>query len=217
MTTIRVMLVDDHRLLRETLRERLEREPGLDVVASVGDAEAALTAARSHEPDVVLMDVEMPGLICFDAARQIAAAVPNARLIFLSAHLQDRYIEQALEVGALGYLTKAEPAERVVTAIYDAMRGRSCFSSEVRARLVVGPDRARLAAGTSTRLANLTGRELEVVRYLARGMPKRDIADTMHISETTVAKHVQNVMNKLEIHDRVELARFALREGLVEP
>jgi DNA-binding NarL/FixJ family response regulator len=213
---IRVLIVDDHDLVRVALSERLQREPNLRVVGSAGTADEAIEKVIEYEPDVVLMDIDMPGLICFDAAKQINAINPETRIIFLSAFSHDRYIQQALAVKARGYLTKCEPPATVVAAIMEVMSGGAYFSEEVRARIVVHKKGALLSSDVRSRASTLTEREVEVLRYVARGLAKKEIARTMHISVKTVDRHSANIMNKLEIHDRVELARFAIREGLAE-
>ena len=217
MSKITVLLVDDHELLRETLRERLEREALITVVGTASDAEEAIELASDRCPDIIVMDIDMPGLSCFDAARKIMAEQPDVRLIFLSAHAHDHYIEQALEVGALGYLTKNEPPETLVAAISAAMRNEGSFSEQVRSRLIIDPKRARLSDKSSSRVSTLSEREIETLRYIARGLPHKEIADLMDVGPRTIAKHTENLMRKLGIHDRVELARFAIREGLSEP
>ncbi len=212
-----VLLVDDHELLRESLCERLQREAFITVVGAAGNAEEAIDLARSHRPDIIVMDIDMPGLTCFEAARRITAAQPDVRLIFLSAHTHDHYIEQALKVGALGYLTKSESPKKLVAAISAAMRNEGSFSDEIRNRMVIGPGRARLSDQVVSRVSTLSEREIETLRYIARGLPHKKIADLMHVGPRTIAKHTENLMRKLGIHDRVELARFAIREGLSEP
>ncbi|MBN1346655.1 MAG: response regulator transcription factor [Phycisphaerae bacterium] len=212
-----ILVADDHALLRETLKRSLETEPGLKVVASVSNAEKAVAKAVRLKPDIVLMDIDMPGLLCFDAARTIGARCPETRVIFLSAFFHDRYIEQALAVGASGYVTKSEPPESLVKAIRAVGSGAAYYSPEVQSRIVADTQGPRLATGEGhTLVSTLTGRELEVLRYLARGMLKHKIAETMHLSENTVRRHTTSLMTKLQIHDRVELARFAIREGLAE-
>ena len=213
---IRVLIVDDHNLVRVALSERLRREPNLLVVGSAGTADEAIEKVIEYEPDVVLMDIDMPGLICFDAAKQISVIKPETRIIFLSAFSHDRYIQQALAVKARGYLTKCESPATVVAAITEVMSGGAYFSEEVRARIVVHKRGALLSYDSRSRASTLTEREVEVLRYVARGLAKKEIARTMHISVKTVDRHSANIMNKLEIHDRVELARFAIREGLAE-
>mgnify|MGYP003731301599 CR=1 FL=1 len=198
------------------LHDRLEAEADMDVVANVGDAESAVQEVVRHKPDIVLMDIDMPGLLTFDAARRIGARSPNSRIIFLSAFLKDRYVEEALNVQAWGYITKTEPPESVIAAVRSVARGFAYFCPAVQARLVVSADGTRLASRDPTLAGSLTPREREVLCYLARGLSKKDIAETMCISVKTVDFHCTRVMDKLDIHDRVELARYAIREGLVE-
>ncbi len=198
------------------LADRLAEEQDMQVVGTVENADAALAEAIRQEPDIILMDIDMPGLSCFHSARTIQRLCSKTCIIFLSAFFHDRYIEQALAVEAAGYLTKSEPPESVIAAIRAAAAGKSYFSPEVRARIVVDSDGTRLAQTRRSRASTLSDRELEVLRYLARGMSKKEIARTMHISAKTVSNHTTHVMDKLDIHDRVELSRFAIREGLAE-
>ncbi len=216
MQNIKILLVDDHALVREMLCERLQREPSFVIVGTASNADEAVAQALKNRPDIVIMDIDMPGLICFDAARTITTAQPEVRLIFLSAFVHDHYIEQALSVGALGYLTKGEPPGRVVAAIREVAANRAHFSDEVQARLVFDSDGTRLARKGKSRASTLTPREIAVLRYVARGLAKKQIAGIMHVGIKTVDKHTENLMRKLDIHDRVELARFAIREGLAE-
>ncbi|HUU86015.1 MAG TPA: response regulator transcription factor [Phycisphaerae bacterium] len=213
----KVFVVDDHALVRGALCERLDREAAISVVGSARTADEAIEQIARTRPDVVLMDIDMPGVSCFDAARQIAADQPATHVIFLSAFFNDHYIEQALAVKAKGYLTKREPPEDVVAAIREVANGGAYFSEEVRSRIVVDARGASLAQRSRSRVSTLTTRELEVLRYVARGMAKKQIARVMHISPKTVDRHSFNLMTKLDIHDRVELSRFAIREGLAEP
>lgn len=211
---ISLLLVDDHALMRRMLADRIACEPDMLVVGTVEDAAAAVAEAIRQRPDIILMDIDMPGVICFDAARTIQELCPKTRIIFLSAFFNDRYIDQALAVEAAGYLTKTEPPESVIAAIRAVAAGKSYFSPQVQSRIVVDSDGTRLAQPKQSRASTLSGRELEVLRYLARGMSKKQIAQTMYISAKTVNNHTAHVMDKLDIHDRVELSRFAIREGL---
>ncbi|MBN1490724.1 MAG: response regulator transcription factor [Phycisphaerae bacterium] len=214
-TNIRVLIVDDHALVREALSERLQREPGITVVGTAGTADEAIEKANACNPNVILMDIDMPGLICFDAAKTIASLRPDAHIIFLSAFTHDGYIEQALEVEARGYLTKREPPDRVVEAIREVASGGAYFSNEVRSRIVVHPRGAKLDEDRrQSRASLLTQREVQIVQYIARGLSKKEIAATMHLAVKTVDRHCANLMTKLDIHDRVGLTRFAIREGL---
>jgi DNA-binding NarL/FixJ family response regulator len=213
---IRILIVDDHALVRDALSECLQKEPDLAVVGTAGTAEEALDRVRQCNPQIILMDIDMPGLICFDAAREITSLQPDVRIVFLSAFLNDWYIEQALRVRARGYLTKHEPPERIAAAIREVSAGGACFSPPVRSRIVVDSEGAKLGETAKSRTSTLTTREVEVLRYIARGLAKKQIASLLHISVKTVDKHSVNLMTKLDIHDRVELARFAIREGLAE-
>ncbi|MEX2215441.1 MAG: response regulator transcription factor [Phycisphaeraceae bacterium] len=209
--------MDDHVLVREALSERLGRETDLQMVGAAADADDALKLAAADRPDVVLMDIDMPGLVCFEAAATMMAQYPGIQIVFLSAFFHDRYIEQVLRIKARGYISKREPIEAVIQAIRKVAAGGVYFSPEIRTRLVIDHEAVRLEGANVTRFSTLTPRELEVLRYVARGMAKKEIAGLMAISVKTVENHCGNLMNKLEMHDRVALARFAFREGLAEP
>lgn len=214
---ITIVLADDHALLRNMLASKLNAEPDMKVVASVADARSAALEAARHRPRIVVTDIDMPGVQCFAAARQIRIDSPNTRIIFLSAFLYDRYIHQALEVEAWGYLTKNEPPDEVVKAVRDVARSVTFFSPEVRSRIIFDSKGPRLAEARSSRASSLTAREVEVLQYLAQGLSKKEISSLMFVSAKTVDNHVTHIMNKLDIHDRVELTRFAIREGISEP
>lgn len=214
---ITVLLVDDHALVRNTLSAWLRQTGKFDVVGAAADADTAVTDAIRLQPDVVVMDIDMPGLLAFDAARVIRSRSPNSRILFLSAFFHDRYIEEALNVEASGYIGKGQPPERVAEAIATVASGGVSFAPEVQSRIVIDQTGLHLAGTGRTRTSTLTPRELEVLRYVARGMAKKDIAKTMHLSVKTVDNHCTSLMTKLDIHDRVDLARFAIREGLAEP
>jgi DNA-binding NarL/FixJ family response regulator len=214
---ISVILADDHSLIRESVKARLDAEPDINVVSTVSNADEAATESIRLHPKVLLMDIDMPGLGAFEAAKIVKSRSPQTRVIFLSGFFHDRYIEEALEAGASGYLTKGESPEAVIQGVRTVASGGTCFSADVQARIVVDSKGLRLAAHAQTRTSTLTRREMEVLRYLARGMSKKQVAQTMHLSVKTVERHSDRLMNKLDIHDRVELARFAIREGLAEP
>lgn len=214
---VRVMVVDDHALVRDVLAGRLAAEPDIEVVGTAPDAGAAVTQAVESTPDVILMDIDMPGVSPFDAARTIRESSPQVKIIFLSAYVNDQYIDQALEIEAQGYLSKQEPAEVVIDAVRRAYHGGTRFSKAVRDRIVLDAGGVRLTPGRTSRLHLLTTREREILGYLANGMPKKEIARLLDISPKTVEKHCDHLMDKLDIHDRVKLARFAIREGLAQP
>jgi len=217
MKPISVLIADDHTLMRETLASWLGANPGFVVVASVASADDAAAQAGKLKPDVVLLDIDMPGLNSFEAARMIRSQSRETRIVFLSAFTNDRYIDLALQVEASGYITKRESPAAVVNALQAVATGVAYYSPEVRERIVISPKGARLAAQPKSRVATLSQRELDMLRYVARGLSKKEIAQIAHLSDKTVGRHVANIMNKLDMHDRVELARFAIREGLAEP
>jgi DNA-binding NarL/FixJ family response regulator len=210
-----VLLVDDHMLIREMLQERLESE-GFEV-ASTGDTTAAIELAVALQPDVAVLDIDMPGRSTFEVARVLHTDSPTTRVVFLSAYVRDAYIEQALAVQASGYLCKCEPLEEILAAIGAVAGGATCYSRQVLRRIVIDGSRARLAEEPVTRSSLLTNRERDVLLHVARGLSQRQIARGLDISIKTVQHHLEGVMDKLEIHDRVELARYAIREGIVEP
>lgn len=215
---IRVLLADDHTLVRSTLADRLDREPDLEVVGCGANADDAVGLAIVHQPDVVLLDIDMPGLSSFDAARAIRMRVPTATIVFLSAFAHDRYIDEALALQSRGYVTKSETPEQLVEAVRVVARGGVYLSPDVRERIVVDEEgHLRVNGRGSTRTSLLTPREIEVLRYIARGMSQKEIAATMNVSPKTVSFHSTSLMKKLDIHDRVELARYAIREGLAKP
>jgi len=209
-----ILIVDDHALLRNLLRGRLAAEPDLSVAGIAANAEEAVAMTAQLKPDIILMDIDMPGLSAFDAVRSIAPLSPDTRVIFLSAFVQDGYVEQAITVGAWGYVSKTHAEEVLLGAIRGVAAGETYYSPDVASRIVIDERGPRLARAGRSRVSTLTKRETEILRYLARGMSKKEVAQTVHISVNTVNRHASSLMNKLDIHDRVELTRFAIREGL---
>jgi len=213
---VSVILADDHTLLRDMLARHIEATAEFTVLAGVGRAEDAVALTFKHKPDIVVLDIDMPGLESFEAARRIKSACPDTRVVFLTAFVHDRYIERALSVSASGYLTKGEPPATLVDALRAVAGGAAYYSPEVADRIVFTAEGMRLAQQPHSRASALSGREVEILRYLARGMSKKQIAQTACLSERTVNRHCANLMGKLDIHDRVELTRFAIREGLAD-
>ena len=211
----RLLLVDDHQLLREMLQEQLESE-GFEVVTT-GDTTEAIELGAELRPDVAVLDIDMPGRSTFEVASVLQTESPDTRVVFLSAHVHDAYIEQALAVEASGYLHKGDSLDEILAAIKVVLGGSTCYSPQVLARIVVDGSRARLADAPRSRSSLLTARERDVLVYIARGLSQRQVAHVVGISIKTVQHHLEHVMDKLNIHDRVELAHFAIREGIVEP
>ena len=213
---IRVLVVDDHALVRESIGALLGSYEDISVIASVGSADEAVHAAAETHPDLVLMDIDMPGLIAFDAAGRIKEQDQGTAVLFVSGYLHDHYVAEALAVRASGYLLKTDVTKNLVTALREVGAGGTYFSPEIAAKLEIDEHGARFVRGR-TPLTTLSRRETEVLRYVARGLTKKEVAQTMGISVKTVEGHTQNVMKKLDIHNRVGLTRFAIREGLERP
>ena len=241
----RVLSVDDHAFLAEGLRARLALEPDMQVVGHLARADQMLDKVRELEVDVVLLDIEMPGRDPFLALAELRKASPRVRTIILSAYVRDRYVDATVKAGAWGYLAKSDDPETIIAAIRDVVRGRFTFGPAVldRCRQIghstfAGADAGTVPAahdagageqvaapgepGTGTagrpesRLGTLTTRELQVLRMIGRGMSRTQIAEAIFRSPKTVDAHRASIMEKLDIRDRVELARYAIREGLVE-
>lgn len=214
---IHVLLVDDHPVLVDALKLLIDTTQGMTVTATASDAERGLDQCRITRPDVVVIDIDMPGRSCFDAVEQMRTILPNLHVVFFSAFWEDHLIEQALGVGAKGYLIKRESPEILRDAIRQIVAGGVYFSDEVLARLTIGKEGITVTDQLATRSSLLSDRETEVLRYLATGLSKKQVALQMKRSVKTIAAHTDNIMSKLNIHDRVELARYAIREGLVLP
>lgn len=215
MKTIRVLLADDHPLMRAGIRSQLFSIPGIEVVAEVGDGIEAVNVARREQPDLVLMDISMPQLNGLEAAAQICKDLPGIGLIILSIHSSEEYVHRALRAGARGYVLKdAEPTE-LQLAVNAVARGEFYLSSSVAKHLVTPfVSGAPAAPGP---LDKLTPRQREVLQMVAEGRTTKEIARALHISSRTVESHRAQLMRELDIHDVAGLVRFALRSGLVNP
>lgn len=213
----RVLCVDDHAFVGEGLRSRLALESDLEWVGRLSTAEHLVPEVTRTTPDVVLLDIEMPGPDPFGAMEDLHRQVPEVKTIMLSAYVRDHYIDAAVKAGAWGYLSKSDAPETIIEAIRKVARGEFAFGPEVieRCRLVKGARGKRASAPTS-RLDALTAREQEILRMIGKGMSRGEIAQAIYRSPKTVDAHRTSIMEKLDIHDRVELARYAIREGLVE-
>jgi NarL family two-component system response regulator LiaR len=211
---IRVLIADDHAVVRQGLRTFLDLQDDIDVVGEASDGEEAVAAAAQHAPDVVLLDLVMPGLDGIGALRRLRDAAPAARVIVLTSFGEDERLFTALRAGATGFLLKdVEPAE-LVRAIRTAHAGQSTLSPAVAARVI-----EELASGGGQRgaVGELTPRELEVLCLIARGNSNKRIALELGVAEKTVKTHVSHVLAKLGLSDRTQAALYAVREGLVSP
>ncbi|MBO0681648.1 MAG: response regulator transcription factor [Candidatus Dormibacteraeota bacterium] len=214
---IRVVIADDHALVRSGFAMILRAEQDLEVVGEAGDGEEAVAAASRLAPDVVLMDVRMPRMDGIEATRRILAARPSARVLVLTTFDQDDYVFEALAAGASGFLLKDIEPEELARAVRIVARGDALLAPTVTRRLVgqLVRERPRLAA--TRRLADLTERETDVLREIARGLSNREIASRFGVSETTVKTHVAHLLDKLELRDRVQAVIYAFEVGLAAP
>jgi DNA-binding NarL/FixJ family response regulator len=214
--TGRILLADDHALVRAGLRRILEAEDDLEVVAEAADGAEAVELARRTLPDLAILDVSMPRTTGLQAAREIARRAPVVRTLMLSMHDNEQYFFSALKAGASGYVLKSAADEDLVGACRAALRGESFLYAGV-ANALVRDYLERLRRGERIPRAVLTEREDEVVKLIAEGHSSREIAATLVISVKTVEKHRANVLAKLGMRDRTELTRYAVRAGLIEP
>jgi DNA-binding NarL/FixJ family response regulator len=213
MEKIKVLLADDHTVVRQGLRVLLEAEPDIAVVGEAANGREAVQLTKKLMPDVVVMDIAMPNLNGLEATRQIAKEVPTAKLLVLSSYNDDEYVHQITSAGATGYLLKQTAATELIKAV----RGNAFFSPVVSRRLVERYRKAVLSGAPVNKRNNLlTPREAEVLQLIAEGRANKQIAAELSISIKTVEKHRQQVMNKLNIHDIAGLTRYALSKGIVE-
>jgi two-component system, NarL family, response regulator LiaR len=209
---IRVLVVDDHAVVREGLRRFLDLQDGIEVVGEAGDGEEALAASRRLRPDVVLMDLVMPRLDGVEATRRLRERLPRTRVIVLTSFLDDDKLLPALRAGAGGYLLKNADPPELARAVRAAHAGGSPLDPVVAARVV----EALAGSGHDDPLDRLTPREREVLQLIGRGFPNKQIARELDVSERTVKTHVGHVLAKLGVVDRTQAAVFAVRAGLVE-
>lgn len=211
--TLRILLADDHRIVREGLSVLIGKQPGMEVVGTALDGREAVRLARELAPAVVLMDVAMPGMSGIEATRQIAAELPEVRVICLSMHAERRFVSAVLEAGAAGYLLKDCAQEELAEAICQVAAGHSYLSPAVAAT-VVEDYAAHLSGGAGADASPLSGREREVLQLLAEGRSTRDIAQLLHLSPKTVGSHRERIMRKLGIDSIAGLTKYAVRHGL---
>ena len=215
---IRVLVVDDHALFRRGLQMVLEQEPDIEVVGEASDGAEAVETAAETLPDIVLMDVRMPKRGGIDACTAIKDAVPSAKIIMLTISDEEADLYDAIKAGAMGYLLKEISIEEVAGAIRAVNGGQSLISPSMASKLLTefasmikkGDERQQLPT------PRLTDREMEVLKLVARGLNNRDIAKELFISENTVKNHIRNILEKLQLHSRMEAVVYAVREKMIE-
>jgi DNA-binding NarL/FixJ family response regulator len=210
---MRVLIADDHGIVRAGIRLLLERQPGIAVVAEAADGAQALALATRTRPDLSLLDVSMPRLTGLQAAREIRAHVPGSRVLMLSMHDDEQYLFEALKAGASGYVLKREADADLVAAVRAVHSGETFLTNAAERSII----RQWIADPSSGPRVPLTAREEQIVKLIAEAHTNAQIADILHVAEKTIESHRANVLRKLGMRDRVELVRYAVRRGLIEP
>jgi len=209
---IRILVVDDHAVVREGLRAFISGKPDMELVGEAGDGQEAVLQARSLQPDVILMDLVMPGKNGIQAIQEIRGENPEARILVLTSFDEDYRVFSAVKAGALGYILKDSSPQELVEAIRCVYRGESSLHPAVARKLILGYSQDHeTRPGTSA----LTEREVDVLKLVAHGLSNQEIAQQLHVGEGTVRFHVGNILSKLGLDNRTQAALYALREGLV--
>jgi DNA-binding NarL/FixJ family response regulator len=213
--SLRILLADDHTLVRQGLRKVLEERPEWEVVAEAGDGREAVRLAEQFKPDVCVLDVAMPLLNGVEATRQIARRVPNTRILVLSMYSDEAYVAQILQAGAAGYILKDSADVDLIQAVSEVARGKSFFSPPI-ARVMLDDYVRQLAEkGISNRFDSLSDREREVFQLIAEGKVNKEIATLLSISPSTVETHRARIMEKLDLHSAAEIVLYAVRRGVI--
>ena len=215
MKQIRILLADDHNVMRRGLRLLLERQPGFTVVAEAADGRQALEQAEAAKPDVVVLDIAMPNLGGIEAAQRISALLPQAAIVVLSMHSDEAYVLRALKAGVKGYLLKDSAETDLIDAIKAVHEGKAFFSPEISRMLVEDYMREIQTRRAQDSYELLTSREREILQLLAEGKSNKDIAAALNLSPYTVETHRRNLQDKLNLHSLPELILYALRKGVI--
>ncbi|MCS7475297.1 response regulator [Umezawaea endophytica] len=216
MTPVRILLADDHALVRRGVRLILDNEPDLTVVGEAGDGAEAISMARAERPDLAILDIAMPRLTGLQAARELSRLMPDLRILILTMYDNEQYFFEALKAGASGYVLKSVADRDLVEACRAAIRGEPFLYPGAVASLIRNYlDRVR--DGESIPAKAITDREEEILKLVAEGNSSKEIADLLFISVKTVERHRANLLQKLGLKDRLELTRYAIRAGLIEP
>ncbi len=215
MRKIRILLADDHKLMRSGLRVLLEQQADLTVVGEASDGREAVTLANSHKPDVLVMDVGMPNLNGIEAASQISQSHPEISIVILSMHSDESYVLRALKAGAKGYLLKDSAEADLIRAVHAVADGKSFFSPAVSKVLLDDYVRKLKRSGTEDPYDLLTPREREILQLVAEGKSNKDVAQLLNLSVYTVETHRSNIMEKLNLKGVPELILYAVRKGII--
>lgn len=215
MKPIRILLADDHTVMRKGLRLLLESQPGFSVVAEASDGRQALTQAEATQPDVAVIDIAMPNLSGIEAAQRMVAVLPHLAIVILSMHSDEGYVLRALKVGAKGYLLKDSAEGDLIEAIKAVHQGKTFFSPEISKMLVEDYIREIRTRGADDSYDLLTSREREILQLLAERKSNKEIAQSLNLSLYTVETHRRNLQEKLNLHSLAELILYAVRKGVI--
>ncbi|MCB2188742.1 MAG: response regulator transcription factor [Deltaproteobacteria bacterium] len=217
MEKLRILIVDDHSVVREGIRQILSAEEDMEVVGEASDGLEALEAARAMKPNVVVLDIAMPGISGMEALSLIKETVPQCQIVVLSMHSKESMVHRSLDAGALGYVLKASPSTDVVEAVRAAQRGEYFLSSKIRAEVISAYLQSRDRKPPIKGYDLLSEREQQIFRLVAEGSSTNQIAEVLTVSPKTVEKHRTNIMRKLGLKDRLELVKLAIKIGIVDP
>jgi DNA-binding NarL/FixJ family response regulator len=215
MARIRVFLTDDHTLFRQGIRTLLSAEPDIEVVGESANANDAVERTAELRPDIVLLDISMPGMSCFQAIRQIHKLRPETKVLLLTMYDDEDYLAEGMDAGAKGYILKDSPAEHLLLAIREAHRGGSYMSPRMLTHLVEDFRSRARSEHPVPRFETLTGREKEVLKLLAEGNSVKEIAGELDLSLKTVETHKFNLMRKLDIHNKAQLVQYAIQKKII--
>ncbi len=217
MKNIQVLIVDDHAIVRDGLRQLLSSQPDMEVAGEAEDGQVALKKVKSLHPSVILLDIAMPRLSGLEIIGIIRETAPDTQVVVLSMHAKETFVQQVLAAGAMGYVLKASPSSDILEAIRAAHRGEYYLSSRLKAEVIGRYLKGRQGAPSVRGYDLLTEREQQVFRLVAQGQSTGRIAEILCVSPKTVEKHRTSLMNKLGVHDRLELLKYAIKIGVVDP
>ncbi|GJM25543.1 MAG: DNA-binding response regulator [Phycisphaerae bacterium] len=213
----RILLVDDHELVRSTFEDALNRITEFNVVAAVADRNDALKLTASVDCDLALIDINLNGDLGTHLALDIRRTRPEIKTVFISATIYDRYVDQAIAMNADGFVSKRDDFTNLVAGLKEVLRGKPFYSHDVLNRLAKCPKTGRILRPFQTRRTVITPRQIEILKHIAKGLSKKEIAQALDVAVKTIDCHCDNMMRRLDLHDRVALTRYAVREGFVEP
>lgn len=215
-TDVKILLADDHGTVRAGVRALLEAVPGWTVCAETGDGREAVELAKQHDPQIAVVDLTMPGLNGLDASRQIRRDLPKCEILILTMHRSEQLVPEILKAGAIGYVLKSDPADKITDAIQHLLKHKPYFTS-IGSQVDLDSYREPAHGSTPSAPRKLTPREREVVQLIAEGNSSKEIAVRLGISEKTCETHRANLMRKLSIHSVSEIVRYAIRNRMIEP